>query len=108
MSVTTGGPRRAFLPYGRGGSIERLLWPINYSLYYMGFDVLAPQVAYGVQGAGIAYREADDFARHLAEAKHAWAERLRHIDRDRPIPFTGWGDWDDGVLAEAHPQRLLG
>nr|WP_199678723.1 NAD(P)H-dependent oxidoreductase [Salinisphaera sp. LB1] len=53
LSVTTGGPRRSFLPYGRGGPIERLLWPINYSLYYMGFDVLAPQLTHGVQGAGI-------------------------------------------------------
>lgn len=108
LSVTTGGPRRSFLPYGRGGPIERLLWPINYSLYYMGFDVLAPQLTYGVQGAGIAYRDADDFERHLVAAKHAWAERLRHIGRDRPIPFTGWDDWDDGLLAPQHPQRWLG
>lgn len=107
LSVTTGGPQRSFLPYGRGGQIERLLWPINYSLYYMGFDVLAPQVAYGVQGAGIAYREAADFERHLAAIKQRWAARLAHIDRDRPIPFTGWDDWDDGVLAENHPQRWL-
>ena len=27
-----------------------MLWPINFTLAYVGYDVLAPFVAYGVEG----------------------------------------------------------
>ena len=106
LSVTTGGPAATFSPYGRGGPIERLLWPIHYSLHYMGFDVLAPFVAHGIQGGGIAYEQRDVFEHHLDSLKHDWAERLSALDSTRPIPFTGWPDWDaDGVLRADHPLR---
>jgi NAD(P)H dehydrogenase (quinone) len=106
-SVTTGGPARSFTHYGRGGAIERLLWPIHYSLYYMGFDVLPPFLAHGIQGGGIAYQADDAFQAHLEDTKARWAERLRRLDDSRPIPFTGWSDWADGVLDPEHPQRWL-
>ena len=106
LSVTTGGPTETFSRYGRGGPIERLLWPIHYSLHYMGFDVLPPFVTHGVQGGGIAYAQRDAFERHLEERKNAWAERLNTLDGTTPIPFTGWRDWDDdGVLRADHPLR---
>ena len=106
LSVTTGGPAETFSPYGRGGPIERLLWPIHYSLHYMGFDVLPPFVAHAVQGGGISYAQRDVFERHLEERKNAWAERLTALDEAKPIPFTGWRDWDDdGVLRADHPLR---
>lgn len=106
LSVTTGGPTETFSPYGRGGPIERLLWPIHYSLHYMGFDVLPPFVAHAVQGGGISYAQRDVFERHLEERKNAWAERLTALDEAKPIPFTGWPDWDDnGVLRADHPLR---
>lgn len=106
LSVTTGGPAHTFSPYGRGGPIERLLWPIHYSLHYMGFDVLAPFVAHGVQGGGIAYQDTAAFEAHLNELKTRWAEHLRGIDDSERIPFTGWSDWDkDGVLRADHPMR---
>lgn len=104
-SVTTGGPAHTFSPYGRGGPIERLLWPINYSLHYMGFDVLPPCVSYGVQGGGIAYQDQGAFEQHLAAAKQHWSERVARLPFDTPIPFTGWADWEDGVLREEHPMR---
>lgn len=107
-SVTTGGPAHTFSTYGRGGAIERLLWPIHYSLHYMGFDVLPPFVAYGIQGGGIAYQDRAAFDAHQADTKTRWAERLRRLDADRAIPFTGWADWQDGVLADNHPLRWLG
>ncbi|HET7314477.1 NAD(P)H-dependent oxidoreductase [Salinisphaera sp.] len=105
LSVTTGGPARSFTHYGRGGAIERLLWPIHYSLYYMGFGVLAPFLAHGIQGGGIAYQADNAFRTHLEDTKARWAERLRRLDDSRPIPFTGWSDWTDGVLDPEHPQR---
>ncbi|MCM3320563.1 NAD(P)H-dependent oxidoreductase, partial [Staphylococcus warneri] len=41
-SVTTGAPAATFGPGGRSGDIGLLLWPIHYSLHYMGYDVLSP------------------------------------------------------------------
>ena len=108
LSVTTGGPAHTFSPFGRGGPIERLLWPIHYSLHYMGFDVLAPFVAHGVQGGGIAYQDTAAFEDHLDQLKNRWAARLKRIDDSTAIPFTGWADWEDGILACDHPQRWLG
>lgn len=108
VSVTTGGPAHTFSPYGRGGPIERLLWPIHYSMHYMGFDVLAPMVSHGVQGGGIAYQDGDAFDAHLEQAKTRWADRLNALDDAQPIPFTGWRDWDDdGVLHSDHPMRWV-
>lgn len=108
LSVTTGGPAETFSPYGRGGPIERLLWPIHYSLHYMGFDVLPPFVVHGVQGGGIAYKQRVEFERHLENHKRAWAVRLAALGEATPIPFTGWPDWnDDGVLRTDHPLRWV-
>ncbi|GAB3673937.1 NAD(P)H-dependent oxidoreductase [Salinisphaera aquimarina] len=108
LSVTTGGPAPTFSRYGRGGPIERLLWPIHYSLHYMGFDVLPPFLTHGVQGSGIAYQAKQAFERHLADHKRAWAERLAELDTEMPIPFTGWADWDEeGVLHAEHPMRWV-
>lgn len=105
-SVTTGGPAHTFTQHGRGGPIERLLWPIHYSLHYMGFDVLPPHVAYGVQGGGIAYQADEVFRCHLANIEARLKERLRAIDKTDPIPFAGWADWDaDGALDKDHPYR---
>lgn len=95
VSVTTGAPAVTFGPGGRGGDIEVLLWPIQYSLYYMGFDVLPPYVAYGVQGHGYAYQRADRFKRQLRRYKSEWAARLESLDQMSPISFPGWEDWDE-------------
>ncbi|MDZ7829702.1 MAG: NAD(P)H-dependent oxidoreductase [Halofilum sp. (in: g-proteobacteria)] len=44
-SVTVGAPASVLGPGSRGGDIDTLLWPIQYSMYYMGFSVLPPYVA---------------------------------------------------------------
>lgn len=105
-SVTAGSPEQAFMPFGRAGNMIEWLWPTHSSLYYVGFDVLAPQVNYGVQGGGIQYQEEGAFREHLEQKKAAWAERLPALFSESPIPFTGWEDWDeDGVLRQEHPMR---
>ncbi|MEX2476227.1 NAD(P)H-dependent oxidoreductase [Marinobacter sp.] len=105
-SVTTGSPEQAFMPFGRAGNMVEWLWPMHSSLYYVGFDVLVPQVSYGVQGGGIQYQEEDAFREQLEQKKAEWAQRLSALDDEFPIPFTGWEDWDEaGVLKQAHPMR---
>ena len=41
---------------GRSGDIDLLLWPVNFTLAYVGYEVLAPYVAYGVE-AGLRYSD---------------------------------------------------
>lgn len=93
-SVTTGAPAPAFVPGGRGGDIEALLWPVQYSLYYMGFSVLPAFVAFAVQGAGYAYQDGDAFARQLEADKARWRQRLARVDETAALAFPGWDDWD--------------
>lgn len=105
-SVTTGSPEQSFMPFGRAGNMVEWLWPIHSSLYYVGYDVLAPQVSYGVQGGGISYQEEGAFRAQLETMKDQWASRLTGLEQELPIPFTGWDDWNEaGVLRQSHPMR---
>lgn len=105
-SVTTGSPAAAFGPWGRGGDISRLMYPIHCSLYYLGMEVLPPQLSFGVQGGGLSYQAEDAFYQHLESLKDDWCTRLGQLDDESPIPFSGWRDWDDqGVLRLGHPLR---
>ncbi|MPZ12112.1 MAG: flavodoxin family protein [Kiloniellaceae bacterium] len=101
LSVTSGAPTEAFGPGGRGGDIELLLWPIHYSLQYMGFTVLPPFLAHGVQGHGYAYQDDDRFAEQLEATKTDWAQRLESLDSAQPIAFPAWDDWDEAGRAKA-------
>ena len=95
LSVTTGAPEAAFASGGRGGDLETLLWPMHYSLHYMGFSVLPPFFAHGIQGHGYSYQEEGRYRQHLEQVKEDWATRLGSLDRSAPLPFPGWDDWDD-------------
>lgn len=104
-SVTTGAPAPTFSRNGRSGHIVTLMWPIHYSLYYLGVQVLPPQVTHGVQGGGLSYEAEAVFRERLEAEKAAWAQRLAGLADESPIPFAGWDDWDEhGVLKERHPQ----
>ena len=102
VSMTTGAPAESFGPGARGGDLETLLWPIQYSLHYMGFTVLPPFLAHGVQGHGFAYREAADVDAHLAAHRRRLAARLESLDGDVPVAFPGWADWDERGARAAH------
>lgn len=95
-SVTTGAPEAAFQGNGRGGNMETMMWPIHYSLYYMGFTVLPPFLSYGIQGlSGFVRLEEDRFSEHAESRKRALARRLEGLDGQKPIAFPGWKDWDE-------------
>ncbi len=109
-SVTTGAPKAAFEGNGRGGNMELMLWPIQYSLYYIGFNVLPPFLAYGILGfsaygtqrhSGSLRLEGSQFDEHLECQKAAWAQRLESSEQSEPLPFPGWNDWDE----YGHPEQ---
>ncbi|MGK8208699.1 NAD(P)H-dependent oxidoreductase [Burkholderia cenocepacia] len=100
-SVTTGAPAATFGPGGRGGDIDLLLWPLHYSLHYMGYAVLEPVLAHGVQDARGGYRYQEDAALAASLSAHRahLARRLASWRTDMPLRFPGWDDWDEhGML----------
>ena len=94
-SVTSGAPAEAFAAGGRGGEIEQILWSTQFSLYYMGFDVLPPHASFGVSGHGYSYVTERDFTNQFAELENSWLSRLSFIQSDAPLVYPGWDDWDE-------------
>lgn len=79
LIVTAGGWQEHYGPRGVNGPIDELLFPINHGiLYYPGYDVLPPFVAYGTDR----YNE----ERFEAAAQHL-RERMRTLETTVPIPY---------------------
>ena len=93
-SVTTGAPASTFQGNGRGGNMDVMLWAVHYSLYYVGFEVLPPFVAFGIQSSGFATINDEQMQQHLENQKLALVNRVKHIDQINPMSFPGWNDWD--------------
>lgn len=102
-SVTSGAPSQAFVAGGRGGELDQILWSTQFSLYYMGFDVLPPHASFGVAGHGFSYVSDDDFQRQFAALKQAFLDRLDSVWTDTALKYPGWEDWDD--LGQPKPRN---
>lgn len=93
LSTTTGAPWVMFAPAGMCGSMEAALWPIhNGVLRFVGFDVLPPFVAHGVD---IADRET------LSGLLSDYADRLRRIEKTEPLFFHPWSDYAGDMLLKS-------
>jgi len=64
---------------GRSGDIDLLLWPVNFTLAYVGYSVLRPFVAYRVE-AGLRYSDAS-----VVEA------RLKRVEDDLLVRIGRFG-----------------
>lgn len=95
LSVTSGAPEQAFGPGARGGDPKVMLWPLHYSLHYLGFSVLEPNWVHGVQGHGYTYETHALLQARLERKLDAWSQRLQAIACETALPFPGWSDWDD-------------
>ncbi|MGK7754154.1 MULTISPECIES: NAD(P)H-dependent oxidoreductase [unclassified Roseovarius] len=95
VSVTTGAPRAAFGPASRGGDFETMLWPVQYSLHYMGFSVLPPFISYGVQGHGYSYEDQSSLEERLRGNLAAWSSHLTDLGDVEPLWFPDWPDWNE-------------
>ena len=79
LIVTAGGRDTHYAPRGVNGPIDDLLFPINHGiLYYPGYDVLPPFVAYQVDSL--------DAAGFAVEAE-GLRERMRTLATTSPIPY---------------------
>ena len=100
-SITTGAPEIAFGPGSRGGDIDQILWSTQYSLHYMGFHVLPPFVAFGIQGHGFCYTDEVNNNRQMSLYQENWKERLNTLDQSTPLTFQSWDDWDEDGRAKS-------
>ena len=77
LSLTTGGPKEAYQEGGFNGDINGILRPIQRGmLEFVGFSVLAPEIAYGPAHIGDQERVA---------LLVSYAERLRSITDEEPV-----------------------
>lgn len=94
LSVTVGTSRETYAYNGRSGDIDMLLWPINFNLAYVGFTVLEPFVAYGVE-AGIQYSDKTIIEKRLQEIPEQLTARLRAKECSKTIRFNKMSDWSE-------------
>ncbi len=77
LSLTTGGPEEAYLPGGFNGDINGVLRPIHRGiLEFVGFRILAPNIAWGPAHLNTAERN---------EILTRYVQRLNNISRETPI-----------------------
>ncbi len=92
VSVVGGGETESFVLGGRNGDVRQSLWPVQFSLHYVGFRVLEPLVVLGVGGWSPDEEdpaESERLARH-AEAVTAAVQRIE----SRPaVDFNSQKDW---------------
>ena len=102
LSVTVGTSEATYAHDGRSGDIDLLLWPVNFSLAYVGFTVLRPFVAYGVE-AGLRYSDPTAIADRLRGIEAAWAETVARPERIATVPFNAMAHWgaDGRIVADA-------
>lgn len=102
LSVTVGTGEETYAFNGRSGDIDLLLWPINFSLAYVGYDVLEPFVAYGVE-AGLRYSAKDDVERRLVAIADDLKLSLAELAVRKTIRFNQMTEWgaDGRIVPEA-------
>jgi NAD(P)H dehydrogenase (quinone) len=103
ISVTVGTSEATYAFDGRSGDIDLLLWPVNFSLAYVGYSVLSPFVAYGVE-AGLRYSDASVVEARLQRVGADLAATLARLDGIGFLPFNRMAEWGaDGRIVPGAP-----
>jgi len=104
LSLTVGTSPDTYAFDGRSGDIDLLLWPVNFSLAYVGYDVLSPFIAYGVE-AGLRYSEESVVAARLKRVEEDLRAALGQLDRRPAIPFNRMAEW--GANGRIRPEAAV-
>jgi NAD(P)H dehydrogenase (quinone) len=102
LSLTVGTSEETYAFNGRSGHIDLLLWPVNFTLAYVGYSVLTPFVAYGVE-AGLRYSAAAAVEARLQRTGEQYASALSALAQRGSVPFNRMAHWgsDDRVVSQA-------
>ena len=91
---------RTYAHDGRSGDIDLLLWPVNFSLAYVGYEVLTPFVAYGVE-AGLRYSDPTVVEQLLHKIVSPFCTEMPLV-RERASCLAGRScDWRRGAARQA-------
>jgi NAD(P)H dehydrogenase (quinone) len=103
LSVTVGTSRDTYEHNGRSGDIDLLLWPVMFSLAYVGYRVLRPFIAYGVEG-GLRYSAEAVLAERFQKTTQDLGGHIADLDRIPEIPFNRMAQWSaDGRITDDAP-----
>jgi NAD(P)H dehydrogenase (quinone) len=103
LSVTAGTSRETYAFDGRSGDIDLMLWPVNFSLAYVGYDVLTPFVAYGVE-AGLRYSDPETVEKRLRRIVEDFRTELPLAHQRATLPFNRMEEWEaDGRIKPDAP-----
>lgn len=103
--VTTGSQAAESAHNGKEGDVNMLLWPLAYTLRYLGMDVLEPVTVHGVHGYHRGDREAALRAR-LAQVLADQPAMIADFDNRPLIPFNADDDFGaDGRLKPDRPSH---
>jgi NAD(P)H dehydrogenase (quinone) len=79
LSVTASAPAAAFMPDGRNGDMERVLWPIHAGVLALcGYSVLPPFIAHGIPFVGEAA---------MAAELDRFRVRMNQVESTEPLYF---------------------
>jgi NAD(P)H dehydrogenase (quinone) len=103
LSVTVGTSDATYAHDGRSGDIDLLLWPVNFTLAYVGYTILTPFVAYGVE-AGLRYSDPATVETRLKRIAESCAATLAELEDVPAMPFNTMSHWgDDGHITPEAP-----
>ncbi|MEZ5922836.1 MAG: NAD(P)H-dependent oxidoreductase [Hyphomicrobiaceae bacterium] len=98
VSAVGGGEAEGFELGGRNGHLMQYLWPVHYSLHYVGYSVLEPLAIYGVGGWSPEDVAADETARLGRHAETVAVAMQENASRPT-LPFNTQQDWTaEGAL----------
>ncbi len=92
VSTVGAGEAEGFVLGGRNGGLDQSLWPVQYSLYYLGYSVVEPLAILGVGGwspddTGTA--ETERLAKHAEKV----AVAMQEVETRRVLPFNTQNEW---------------
>jgi len=103
LSVTVGTSPETYAHDGRSGDIDLMLWPVNFSLAYVGYTVAAPFVSYGVE-AGLRYSDPSVLEARLRAITDDFRAVLPRIDTRATLGFNRKSEWGaDGRIVPGAP-----
>ncbi|GAB2183491.1 NAD(P)H-dependent oxidoreductase [Roseibium sp. LAB1] len=105
--VTTGSKASESAHNGKEGDIQMLLWPLAYTLRYLGFSVLVPRIVHGIHGYHKGAAREDLEARLRNEIEHhrktiASFETLPRITFNADSEFDRAGALLPGATSHSH------
>lgn len=92
VSIAGGGEKESFVLGGRNGDVHQSLWPIHYSLHYVGYTVVEPLVAMGVSAWSPDEDNAAEMER-LGRHAEAVAVAMQAIEQRPVLRFNSQKDW---------------